>query len=293
MNILASIHSRIPVAVALFALVAVAAHGADAPPANASAVKQEVTFPAKRYPPYPEAWGYDSGRLGGISYLCSVKDGDFYIFPGEYFKDVPKTKIRGLFSGDIIELPPKEAETAVRDGKAVSKLGQLACREYYNYPSSLTLPNGYTVKGACVGGSCQHPFGIGVEVLDQDQRIIVRKVFLYLFEKPQHISVPRPAAEGGAIDILGRVFRLDPHFVPLRDNTFLFFGGGALVRFDAQFNTLFPINRGHLFVVDTTLIEEIYRKASEKVPADEVVWNQLVQEMIATRLDKIKQEKRP
>jgi hypothetical protein len=222
--------------------------------------------------------------------LCSAKDGDFYIFPGEYYKDVPKTKIKGFFSGSVIELSPKEAEAVTRNGRPVAGLGQLTCREYYNYPSSLMLPNGYTVKGACVGGSCQHPFGIGVEVLDKTQRIVVRKVFLFLLERPQTISIPRPAVEGGAFDVVGRVLRLDPHFVPLEDNTFLFFGGVA-VRFDALFNTQFPINRRHFFVVDTTLVEEIYSKASEKVPADEVAWNQLVQEMLAARLDKIRQEK--
>lgn len=243
---------------------------------------------AKKYPPYPDVWGYRSDR--GISTLCKAENGEYYVVPSGYYQDTPKTVIVGLFSGSKIELPPKEAEAVEREGKPLDGIGRVKCNRSYNFAKSLTLSNGNSIKRACIGGSCQHPFGIGVEAHDKNQNTIARKVFLLMTEKPEKIYVPRPVAEGGGFSIDGWVRSLNPYFVPLEDNSFLVFAG-AIIRFDTHLNTKFPINREHVFVIDTDLVEQVYRKASEKVPTNDVAWNQLVQKMTAALLDKIKQEK--
>lgn len=255
-----------------------------------SILAAESDAEVKKYPPYPDVWGYRGTR--GISSLCKAESGEFYIIPSGYYRDTPTTVIVGLFSGSKIELSPKEAEAVEREGKPLERIGQVKCNRFYNYAKSLTLSNGNLIKRACIGGSCQYPFGIGVEARDKNRNTIARKVFLFMTEKPEKVFVPRSAAEGGGFSIDGQIRSIDPYFVPLEDNSFLVLAGG-IIRFDAQLNTKFPINREHVFVIDTELIEQVYRKASEKVPDNDVAWNQFVQKMTTALLNKIKQEKNP
>jgi hypothetical protein len=228
----------------------------------------------------------------GTYYLCSAKDGDFYIFSNRYYEEYPTTRIRGFFSGSIIELPPKEADAVARSGKPIAGLGKLRCSEYYKYEKSLSLPNGYTVERECVGGSCQSPVGIGIKVTDKNRRVVARKVLLHLAERPETIRIVRPVAEGGEFSVMGRVFPVNPHFIPLDDNTFLVFAG-VLIRFDINLSSKYLTNTGPEFVVDTAVIEQIYQEAAYKAPKYSEVWTQVVYDKMAELLsEKQKAEKR-
>lgn len=239
-----------------------------------------------KYPPYPDIWGYDAGP-GGIYSLCAAKNGEFYILPRISFLNKPHTNLRGLFSGKSFELTSEQAERLVRNDEAIKIVGPLNCRRSYKYSGSVKIPNGSIIKRCCIGGSCQNPIGIGAELINKNGQIEQRKVFLYLLEKPKPIRVQRPAAEGGSFFVSGRVQALDPHFILLRDGTFLFYNN-VVVRFDPTLKTKYPVNKDHFFMLDAIILENIYQKANQTYGADERLWNQFVQDQLAVYLEKLK-----
>lgn len=230
-----------------------------------------------------DVWGYETVNAQ-VSYLCKSEAGDYYIFSSV---GSGNTKIGGFFSGLRLELPQVQAEAIARGRTPLRGVGLLGCAEPYKYKKAIILKDGYTVARTCVGESCQQPFHIGLQVRDKNQNIVANKVFLYLSDSPGKVRIRRPASEGGSFFVVGRVHEVTPFLAPLDDETFLVIAGDV-IRFDTQLNTIFPINRRHLFVLNSSSIEEIYRDASARADGNALTLYQTVENKLADLLSKIK-----
>ncbi|MGH8610612.1 MAG: hypothetical protein ACREYF_00830 [Gammaproteobacteria bacterium] len=258
---------------------------------------------AKKYPPYPDVWGYSDPK--GLGELCKADNGDFYLVSTTVEQadtGSPYRRITALFSRSIIKVSPKEAEEVWRYRKPLAGVGTLNCYGVYNhetrtphdYPRSLNLREGLTVRQACFHsqGLCDYPYyTIGIEVRDKDQRIVARKIFLYLLKVPSKKYLPAPKVVDIAGEIMERVNQLEPKLVPLEDETFLVNAGGVF-RFDRQLRTQFPINEDRLFMIEPSLIEAIYNQADQSSDPGSLAWHQAVQDATAELLTKLKKEKR-
>lgn len=270
------------------------------------AVLAQITHsdgPLKKYPPYPNVWGYDA-EARGIGHLCAARNGDFYMVSSKYYQELPKTKVFSLFGGSEIEVLPKDVDAALRDGKPLSDVGDVECFGSYNpvkqvrydYPQSLTLRDGSTVKHAClVSGACGIPYSQFLEIRDKNGQILARKAFLYLLERPrkEFLSYPKQVddVEG---EVVERVYRYsDASLIPLKDDTFFVGVGAALIRFDKEFKTKFPTTKHRIFVVDPSLIDEILRKEEGKSPIGSLAWHQGVRDAVFDLVMKINKEKLP
>ena len=251
---------------------------------------------AKKYPPYPDVWAYRDPK--GLGHLCKAEDGDFYLISSAFKKASTGSTYRSitaLFGRSVIEVSSKEADEVRGDRKPLGGVGVLRCYGLNDYPQSLTLRKGFTVRQACFHsqGLCDYPyFTTGLEVRDKDQRIVERKIFLYQLKELSKKYLPAPKVVDIAGEIMEQVNQLEPKLVPLEDETFLVVAGGVF-RFDEQLKARFPINEDRLFMIEPSLIEAIYKQADQSTEPGTLAWHQAVQDAVAELLEKLRKEKRP
>jgi hypothetical protein len=264
-------------------------------PVQADEASKEAAV-VKKYPPYPDVW-----RSKDIGKLCKGDNGDFFLVSDPFEKKGTGgsyRRITAVFGQSAVEVSRKEADGVWLDRKPLAGVGTLSCYGINDYPPSLVLRNGFTVRRACLHSRdlCGYPYyPFGLEIRGMEQRVVARGVLLGLLKIPLKRSLPYPqVAEDMAGEIAERVQALQPRLVPLEDETFLVHTmGGTVFRFDKQLRTRFPINEDRLFMIEPSLIEEIYRQTGQSVEPGSLAWHQAVQDAVAELLEKLRKEKRP
>ncbi|MCC6965845.1 MAG: hypothetical protein IT391_06120 [Nitrospira sp.] len=261
----------------------------------------------KKYPPYPNIWS----AKGIIWAFCAASDGDFYTMSPPSIrrgKSAETWEITSFFGRSTIELPSEQSEHIWRSREPLPGIGMLKCfgvpdhttNRKYEHPPSLTLPNGVTIRVACLGGaqfgrSCEFPyFGSGIQATDQAGHIIAHKTLLYMPKKPKQRYLPSPRISEDGGQITERVIYLDPQLVALDDGTFLVKTDQGVVRFDGHISASIPHNWHDLAIVDTKALDDVYDqlfgfKGSPSTVAD----FQALQDVTAKFLHKLEEGMQP
>jgi len=261
----------------------------------------------KKYPPYPDIWGVE----GVVPSFCEAEDGEFYTMsspsarPGE---SLDTWKAIAFFGKSTREIPSQIADSAWRSEDPLPHVGMLRCfgmfnhkdNRKYEHPSSLELPDGVTIRTACIGSdrfgrSCGYPyFGNGFDARDRNGRIVAQKTLVHIPRYPQHRYLPAPQISEDGGEIVERAIYLEPDLVPLMDGTFLVKTRRGVFRFDSQLHTRFQFKRQEVFLVETKLLDAVYERLFGPNGGPATVSDfQALQDAVVDLLSKLQKETKP
>ena len=227
----------------------------------------------KKYPPYPEVWGYELPypmKGDRYSHIRPFKfDNGNLVFTYIERKVIRKSKDGA--SGK--ELYPALISFFDKKSKPLSK-GEYKKfwkdhRKMRFYPDSwqkILFEDGtYIKQNSTGGGNCYAPYHYFLEKRDNQNKIIARKTLFYLLKEPKKIGLqPSCGAEG---EVVERVSAGPLKVIALADDTFLVYEykGNYILRLDKDFHTEYPINQT-LFLVNTDIVDAIRNKARVRYP---------------------------
>jgi hypothetical protein len=200
----------------------------------------------KRYPPYPDVWGYalpwlKPNRASTVK-MYRMSNGDFAL---TYRQDENPTSDyigRLFFSGNELSLTKQ----------AHDELAKIAKRTGQN---RIVLKDGQAVQFSAYK-ECDNEFSDPFFFkTDSSGRVVSKKMLFYYHDKPIRVPLAdlydlRKCAGSGElsmiIDNTGRLFE------PLDDGGFLFFNsyGGFVLRFDKNLNTKSELLNRQVFLID-------------------------------------------
>ncbi|CAI4029615.1 hypothetical protein DNFV4_00033 [Nitrospira tepida] len=225
----------------------------------------------KKYPPYPEVWGYElpwpekNSRHSGIM-IFKKDDGDYVAM---YIERIRKQRRK---NGSCCDLKYEHAGQSFFsgkkwDGKEVGDFTEQhredRVPQEFGKPHPWILTDGSEVQEATKGASrCLNYLDWYLRLLDPDKKVIVEKHLIYLLERPIKEPVCYPSERnenliGKQKAVTMRVQGVYPYIIPLEDGTFLLYDqyGNIIMRFDRKFNTKSELLNRKVFVVDRQALE--------------------------------------
>lgn len=223
----------------------------------------------KKYPPYPEVWGYtvaDPGYNYGASILAyPAKDGDVYFtYTKKYLKRITAQNV-------------SESCKNLKRLAYIKYFSQenipLTCPQYYAFEKihksrnnvfiikkSITFKDGSKIRNIQIGGggNCYAPFIHHFEKQNPKGKVLWRKTLLYVLPTPKKFHLRESCGAGGD-EVVETVESIAARMILLEDDTFILYSPGinSVIRFDKNFKTKYSINRGRIYLVDTKDIQKI------------------------------------
>jgi len=217
---------------------------------------QQAT-PAKKYPPYPDVWGYElpwpeEDARGVHPWFFKMPDGDIIIIYSKYIRGSSgKRQYRAqglsLFSGKTWEFSKGEEDKFIRQN---SKYQAKADRITFQDGSSLKQEGSEPPK-------CHDPFAYYLVKRDSAGKVVMKKNLVYVPEKPRIYKInPNCEAAGGKDSFEGKVQDVYSKFVLLEDDTFLLYGlnQNFILRADKDLTIRYRPNE-RFFLVEHDIIE--------------------------------------
>lgn len=223
----------------------------------------------KKYPPYPDVWGYEfqypdkADRSMHID-VAKMPDGEYVVTyrkgPGELLRKdgtccdfSEKFSALSFFSTERKGLSGETYNTFWKENRA----NRVRADSVVFEDGSLILREGSMV------GNCYEafPFSIVKKIAGQ---IVAKKVFVYLPKQPQMRQINGGRCAEPEQTIEQKVEEVHSMFVRLEDGTFLLYdaGGNFILRLDKDFNTKYRLN-DTIFLVDADVIEKAKREAQD------------------------------
>ena len=243
----------------------------------------------KKYPPYPDAWGYEFAWPGiGNRYapidVARMSDGDFMVTHVKSW-DEKVNKYGGIlfFSGE-------------KRGFTISSYNEFGRTHHDDLigEKKVIFASGDTIEQTSIATSAQCPdpfYDYYLTKKDRNGNILSRKMVLYLYDKPQKLKVNRYCERNNSYKkdyILKRVENIYVKLFLLEDETFLAYDthGKFIIRLNSEFNTRSSLVNSKIFIIERASYEEIYRKQSEKSKIDD----QEINDVIANYLTDFRKE---
>lgn len=249
---------------------------------------------AKKYPPYPDVWGYElpypeehhrDARLG----VYRMENGDVFVSYVKHRvtslrKDGTCCDFKSSYAGFYFFSREKHNMTT-REFNAFGqqhRANRVGFRDY----EKIILKDGDSIsRGGTTHSRCYVSFPYYLVKKDSRGEVIARKSLLYLRDTPRERPInPYCEGAGGLSRIHERVDSGVFNLVPLADNTFLVFEpyGNLIIRLDDNLNTKFQ--DPHVFLVDTEIIENMAKKLAEEGEYN----NQTINDAVARYLQGLK-----
>lgn len=266
----------------------------------------ETASSEKKYPPYPDVWGYE---LPSISTIYKMDDGDIYItFSIDAAKtghkdssssnDARKYFGHSFFTGLQRVFTREEYNTF---GNRYNKMRVSYRASPKDKPIQDYFKNDFNdgsrvVKEGGGLGNCAAtiPYPYWIELIDRDGNVISRKTPLYLLDKSKKDTFREPCVDiAGAVLTQTRQIRFT--FIPLEDDTFLIYeqSGKAIIRFDKKLKTKFKLNKNKIFLIDTAVIDKIKAREAQKNDPDSIEYHQNVRDAVANYLLNLQRRNNP
>ena len=228
----------------------------------------------KKYPPYPEVWGYELTTDVPSPFFKEAKmeNGDYMIIfikkrVGEKINTFRYKRTKLLFFAGI--------SRDLKDGEYDEILDRII-KEKREVKLSL-IPNvifsdGSILEVNSMGGSrCADPFDIFLRKRDKDGKAIAEKMLLNLYDKPIRKEINHTCERNWEYKgkyYFEKIDNMLVKFIPLTDDTLLVLASGpksvVIIRFDKDFNTKNDLMNRKIFLVDRKAFEEIRNKLVEK-----------------------------
>lgn len=226
----------------------------------------------KKYPPYPEVWGYHFPQPNVNSQFSHFKlhfvpHGDIYL----RFK----TYLANNWQDKALTCDEKRKYAYIEYFSA--KVHRLNCDQYYKfrkrYPKhegrkwtymEVSFKSGSRIiKAHSGGGNCYYPLSPYLMKKSPSGKTVFRKTLLYLADVPAiHRTNPSCGVDGGKV--VARVIAPKrTRFIDLGDGTFLFYSAddNYVIRFDQNLQSKSPLLGTRLFLVNTDRIDAMRKQS--------------------------------
>jgi hypothetical protein len=233
------------------------------------AAQQAATV--KKYPPYPDVWGYElpwpdkNSRQSSIM-IFKLDDGDYLAM---YVKQMRKQRLK---DGSCCDLQFENAGLSFFSQRKWSgkEAGDFTNKHREDFvgrasaqPTPWILTDGSELQEKTKGaGRCPNYLDWYLRILDPEKNIVAEKHLIYLLERPIKEPVCYPSERnenliGKQRTVTMRVQGVAPDVIPLKDGTFLLAdtNGNVLMRFDREFNTKSELLHRKVFIVDRQSME--------------------------------------
>jgi len=245
------------------------------------------TEETKKYPPYPEVWGYEfpwpgkRNRYAAID-VAKTPNGDFVV---TYIKNWGEkiNKYEGIlfFSGKKKDFTKSDYNEFWRKNKELKE-------------KKVLFNDGTVVEQISIATSahCPDPFyDCYIAKKGKDGKFIDKKMLLYLYDEPLRSNINRYCERNTSYNkdyILKKVDNVYAKFVPLEDGTFLIYDaeGNFIIRFDENFNTKSTLMSRKVFLISRSDYEKIYDKQAKESKINDQAMN----DVIAKYLINLKEE---
>ncbi len=229
----------------------------------------------KRFPPYPDVWGYELPWPEETSRNCTMRlakmpDGDYLV---TYVKRWDESKYQIVEWGGVFFFANRS--TSFLRGEYGEFWEKNRHREIRS-PSAVLADESVVkqVQEHC-GRCCPRFETWWIEKRDKTDVLIFKKMLLYLYGQPQKTLVNHSCPQGNEYYsnefYEKEVDNMVVSFVPLEDGTFLAYdpSGNMVIRFDSNLGTKFPQLDRSVFVVDRGTFEDVNKQVLEKRKFDE------------------------
>jgi len=221
----------------------------------------------KKYPPYPDVWGYEfpwpgkENRYAAID-VAKLHDGDYMVnYVKNWNEKINKYTSVLFFSGKRIDF-------------TINYYNEFWCKNHDKRvgENQIVLSDGSILGQISIATSahCPDPFyDYYLVKKDRDGKIVERKMILYLYDKPQKSNINLYCERNNSYKkdyILKKVDNVYVKFVLLEDSTFLIYDtkGNFIIRFDKEFSTKDSLVNSKVFIIERTAYEKIYEKQSKE-----------------------------
>lgn len=224
----------------------------------------------KKYPPYPDVWGYEFQTDGTSSSfdVAKMENGDFMIAYTKKREGKEKYKEAWVlfFDGKNEDFKAGEYDKFLR--KIVKEKREIKLPPITN----VTFSDGSILEVNSMGGSrCADPFDMFLRKKNKDGKVISEKMLLYFFNKPVKKEINQMCERNWQYKgeyYFEKVGNLWVKFVSLEDDTFLMLTSSpesvVIIRFDKDFNTKSDLMNRKIFLIDRKSFNEIRNKLTEK-----------------------------
>lgn len=241
-----------------------------------------------KYPPYPDVWGYEfpwPGKDDPKSQIGvrKMENGDYMI---SYVKSRSKYKRK---DGSCCDYIRKYGSILFFAGEArdlsVEELNALGQSYKEILQKQVVFRDGSSIKYKSDDYSkAPDPFSLYMIKEGKDGKIVSKKYFIWLLEKPIKKEICKALACDRNDNFKGRymikrVENILPNFISLEDETFLFsdyFDGNFIVRMDSDFKTRSHLLGRRIFILDNMIIKEIQNKLKNKGEYNDQTMNKAV-----------------
>lgn len=233
---------------------------------------------ARKYPPYPEVWGYgneltfpvpEDRRVSGV---WKMDNGDYLFI---YTKSEQIARKDGSCCDFRFVDESLQFFSGVRKDITRREIDQLR-KKYRSLPyqtyQKLTFSDGSSIERGQSGNSATCYFPFHMVKKDKSGKIIARKSLLYLRVQRKKQPLNPDCEDSGRTGYFSQsVGEVGYSFLPLSDDTFIAYGGeGNFIRFDKDFNTRYRLNdqvflvSAPIFLVDTPILEEFIKQSADE-----------------------------
>ena len=226
----------------------------------------------KKYPPYPDVWGYEfpwpgKGDRNSSLNITKIADGDYII---TYVKKREKFKRK---DGSCCDYIHKYEGLSFFSGKIFTEDEYKKIRRE-NIKSGLKIISneGNIIESISIATSahCASPFYDHYIIKkDRNGKIIEKKMLLYYYDNSQKTDINKYCERNNSYSkdyILKRVENVYAKVSPLEDGTFFLYDpeGNFIIRFDEKFSTKSTLINRRVFLVNRLDFEKIYEKQSKE-----------------------------
>lgn len=230
---------------------------------------------SKKYPPYPDVWGYEfpwpgKGDRDSSIKVNKVPNGDFlvtYVKKRSKVKEVFKNEYEGVYFFSAKKIMFRSEDNYFN---FLAKISEGKTGEY-----NVVLKEGSKVesinKRNPMTDRCPHPFEDRYLLIrDSKAEIISKKFIVYIYDTPykDYLGNEKYCERNESYPkdyIFRKVDNVRAAFVQLEDNTFLLFDmrGNFIIRFDNSLFTKSNLINNKVFLIERDLYEKIVSKLKE------------------------------
>jgi len=220
----------------------------------------------KRYPPYPDVWGYElpwpsADDPGTLPKFYKMPDGEVTV---TYLAELKKVVQP---DGTCCNLDLKSAALSFFTGKTwkltddeMNAFGRQEKGKYVPHTKSILLPDGTQIVLKNEGHpKCYIPVPGSLAKINPAGRVELRKTVVYLPERP-YVRPINPFCEGanGADSVIEKVEAFYSSLVPLDEGSFLLYDldGHYILRLDKDLTIRYKPNE-RFFLVDRSAIDTL------------------------------------
>jgi hypothetical protein len=228
----------------------------------------------KKYPPYPDVWGYELlvyGMSPSLAQVAKMPDGDYII---TYTRECEGKKVAEwkfkhawvlFFTGASKDFEKNERGKIWKRVTDENRDIKHTSRPNVNFSDGSSIEYKYDL------GNCANPFDRFLQKKDKSGKVIDEKMLLYLYDKPIKSDINNMCERNWDYKKNYYFKKVDnmniQYLIPLEDGTFLVLSYGpksiVVLRFDKDLKTKSDLMGKNVFLIDRNTLINLRSKLKD------------------------------